>query len=416
MKNKDAYSNYIHYDRKSKAIDYSQTGRSLKSVNVFTDSEAQSKYKVRKISDLSWSYGEVFYDTNNQFDDIGTRFSKSISCHQQDIIYHLEKAVVVLPSGSLLDMADSEHPVLMDDTVFMSLLFFHPNFIADASTQWNWRYIPFEAEKIDEKRGSIGWCYHRFYKQYFHWFFDVLPRYWVMERSGISCDKYYMGEIHKIEYTMDSLEALSCDLSKFISIGSSVIAELNNIYVATSLLCEDRFIRPSQGNGVHYKAGWSPEYIQYINQKITVWARTRTDYSGYEYIFVDRSDASHRHLKNQEELDAVLEKYNIKKVVPSYLSFPEQVVCFNDAKLIFGIHGAGLTNIAWASRSSDVNVIEIAIKEMGDPGYRMVCSGLGISYWAIEGESCNNSTHGLAFDDLRVDISKVERLLSVILV
>lgn len=69
---------------------------------------------------------------------------------------------------------------------------------------------------------------------------------------------------------------------------------------------------------------------------------------GNEKIFVVRKNASRRILKNQDCFISSLSYRGFKVVDPSSLSFMEQVAIFSDAKIIVGIHGAGLTNIAYS--------------------------------------------------------------------
>ena len=76
-----------------------------------------------------------------------------------------------------------------------------------------------------------------------------------------------------------------------------------------------------------------------------------------EKIYVARVDANARKLLNEDNLIAALKVKGYKIIVPSELTYEEQVGAFSRAKIIVGLHCAGLTNIGFAPR--DCQIIEI---------------------------------------------------------
>ncbi|WP_176451124.1 DUF563 domain-containing protein [Halorubrum sp. Ea1] len=64
-----------------------------------------------------------------------------------------------------------------------------------------------------------------------------------------------------------------------------------------------------------------------------------------ERIYVGRGDATVRRVANRDELQKVLDRYNINTYLLGNLSVREQINLFSRAELVVGPHGAGLTNI-----------------------------------------------------------------------
>src|SRR5207244_2202402 len=113
-------------------------------------------------------------------------------------------------------------------------------------------------------------------------------------------------------------------------------------------------------------------------------------------VYVSRSDAEHRRLTNEADLIRMLTEQGFTVVSPGQLSFAAQVELFARARVIVGVHGAGLTNLIWAPRNC--TVIELSPEGLGDVGYRFSSQLCGHTYAAI---SCRVSEHslGLAYSD-----------------
>ena len=74
----------------------------------------------------------------------------------------------------------------------------------------------------------------------------------------------------------------------------------------------------------------------------------------YKNVYVSRSDANQRKILNENELVEVLKKFNFEIVKLSELSFFDQISLFNSAKCILSLHGAGLTNLIFSHKNTQV--------------------------------------------------------------
>jgi hypothetical protein len=104
---------------------------------------------------------------------------------------------------------------------------------------------------------------------------------------------------------------------------------------------------------------YHPESIKnfssWIKEKVTTSiTEVRLNHSR---IYISRKRAEFRRLLNEDELINYLLKYDFHIVELEALNFAEQVALFNNALVVVGPHGAGLTNLMFCKKR--VTVIEI---------------------------------------------------------
>ena len=102
-----------------------------------------------------------------------------------------------------------------------------------------------------------------------------------------------------------------------------------------------------------------------------------------ERIYVSRRLASGRKFINENEVIEFLARLGFITIDGELLSVAEKISLFSSAKVVVGICGAGLTNLAFCQPGT--KVIEILLPHMHLPGYchyYWLCSYLGsnISY------------------------------------
>ncbi|RTZ82760.1 MAG: hypothetical protein DSY98_00530 [SAR324 cluster bacterium] len=107
---------------------------------------------------------------------------------------------------------------------------------------------------------------------------------------------------------------------------------------------------------------WNSEkvkLIQYFFEKIVPLKSLPNSQSSNseKRIYVSRKLAVKRHLSNEDEFLPLLKKHKFSKIYLEHLSVPEQVQLFRSASHVIAAHGAGLTNILFAS--ADVKILEI---------------------------------------------------------
>ncbi|WP_088331555.1 glycosyltransferase family 61 protein [Lacimicrobium sp. SS2-24] len=352
-------------------------------------------------------YDRVSY-LGEDVDERSQRFSLEVTAECSSSIVNLENVEIVLPCGSLYSI---EENFLVEETVFQSKLFFHPNFACDRNTRWKW--LKKRTESIDTTINfNFSWCFHRNYFQYFHWFMDVLPRVVASVEFLPNLPIYVCEKSNLKEFMSTSLKLLGVSTDDLVEFGDHHSILATQVSVPLHRFKESRGMRPSFQDGIHYKGGWDPLYLKYINSVFVRAAKAKYgESSRFKRIYISREDAKHRSVVNENELLQILNHYGFEIVVPGYYSLLEQVFIFSQAEIVVGAHGAGLTNIIFSDLYNDPLVIEFMVAGLGDPGYRMITSALSINYKAIAAYPMHNSGRGLAFDDLKVDLELLSSIL-----
>lgn len=158
-------------------------------------------------------------------------------------------------------------------------------------------------------------------------------------------------------------------------------------------------LRPDFNSGV-YNAGWSRPFCFDIRDRAHSKIPARQD-GRFDRVYVARGDATHRRIVNEGEVIALLAIFGFAMVTPGQMSFAEQVATFRAARCILGTHGAGLTNLLWASEGA--SIIEFMPEGFFDVGYRFLAPIAGHRHAAIVCRA-RPSERGLPYADIEVDI------------
>lgn len=130
-------------------------------------------------------------------------------------------------------------------------------------------------------------------------------------------------------------------------------------------------------------------------------------------VFISRNKSSRRKLKNENNLIAILKKYNFEIVYMEELNFKKQIEIMSKTKIVVGLHGAGLTNIIWMKKNS--HLIEIKPKsEKYLNCYFNISQALGLNYhYSICAKANYFSTSKTS--DYNADILDLEKKIQSIL-
>ena len=106
-------------------------------------------------------------------------------------------------------------------------------------------------------------------------------------------------------------------------------------------------------------------------------------------IYVDRSDVGGREILNNDEFLAVMKEYQIDSVSLTGMPLGVQLNLFKQCQFVIGVHGAGLTNIAYMGKGAVV--LEILNSQFGSRAYSVLASRSGLDYYYM---SCPTTAHG----------------------
>ncbi len=231
---------------------------------------------------------------------------------------------------------------------------------------------------------------------YFHWMFDALPRIGLLAEDGIKIsdiDYFYVNSCH-LPFQKETLEVLGIPSSKLIE-----CMKITHIK-AQQLIVPSLPIKHT-GNTGHIP-GWVCNFYEKNFSKLKV----KRSYS--KRIYINRLDASHRKILNEENVIYVLEKMGFQSLSLSELAFSEQVSIFAFADFIIAPHGAGLSNLIFCSPQT--KLIEIFHPSYVNPCYWSLCNRLSLKYFFLLGklsETSNSNSYASYMKDFLVDIPQL---------
>ncbi|MFN0065534.1 MAG: glycosyltransferase family 61 protein, partial [Chlamydiales bacterium] len=205
------------------------------------------------------------------------------------------------------------------------------------------RFFP-KVLEIDEPVVSLtaGWQ-----DAFYHWIYEVLPRFAILEKAGIAGGlKIYIDQGKRFQ--RESLNMLGIDTKQIID-----ASQFQGVR-AKELIIPSIPIAPVQ---------WVCEFLRdRLGRDLPQKAPLR--------LYISRADAEKRRVRNELELDPILEKHGFQKVEMSRLPFREQAACFASAEIVVGPHGAAFAHLAFCRPGTP-------ILEIFDPAYTHLC------YWQI---------------------------------
>jgi capsular polysaccharide biosynthesis protein len=229
---------------------------------------------------------------------------------------------------------------------------------------------------------------------YKHWVTDYLPRAKSFLENG-SDAKLLVGEGLK-GYHRDSLSR--------IGIGQDLLVTIREI---DTVSCAELHVgaMPRRGDVV---APWAMDWLFERFQS------SRPE--GPEKLYVSRNDANVRRVLNEASVISELETLGFMTVTPGALSFQEQVEVFSNARIVVGLHGAGLANIAFARRNATLIEIvpcdpESQERPQGAEGFRQMTLASGRAHFFLKANSASTGPTGKDSDSI-VDIKMLRHQIA----
>ena len=231
---------------------------------------------------------------------------------------------------------------------------------------------------------------------YFHWLFDVLPRYHLLKISGLlQRVNWFVIPSYNLPYQVETLKVLGISPSQIID-GSKV----NHIEADTVI-----------ASSSHRNAGQMEKWVCDFLRKSFVDTLSSNGNNYPSNFYITRNDSRSRNVINENELIALLNRFGFTTLSLSGLSFEEQVRLFNNAEIIVSPHGAGLANLVFCKEGT--KIIEIFSKGWVGTMYYDLAQKLGLKYYyQLDNVSASPTSAAEAkHKHFMVDIAAVEKTL-----
>lgn len=134
------------------------------------------------------------------------------------------------------------------------------------------------------------------------------------------------------------------------------------------------------------------------------------DPSSNRRLFLTRSKSSGRNISNMDEIRPVLDAHGMQCVDTSKLSLSQQMDLFRGARLVVGIHGAGLTNIIYR-RGAKLRLVELFSPGVAPPHYYALSKTLGFEYDFIMGVGSGPDAPNKHWAPFMIDREELDRKL-----
>ncbi len=240
--------------------------------------------------------------------------------------------------------------------------------------------------KLEIHTQSIAVMSALLHQRYFHWMFDILPRFDLLRAAGIDPDLFLVN--FDLGFQQETLAAIGIDASRILNPAPGTFLQASNLIV------------PSLPGRITFM---SPEGVAFLRK---TFLGTTSPKPPQRRLYVSRSDATRRRLLNEDVLVRRLAALGFEHVVLDGMSVAAQVALFNEARLITGPHGAGLTNLAFCQEGA--SLVEYMPDAFHNPCFEFLSTLLKLDYHCI-----SSKTFPGPKSDQSVDVDQVCHIIEM---
>ena len=240
-----------------------------------------------------------------------------------------------------------------------------------------------ESELVDK----ASWITDEKSNRFFHWFTDTLMRFILISRDKEASPILIHEDLLSNSYIKESIEILKI---KHKTYKRNQLLNVNNLEITSHVA--------DSGN-------YHTEAINEIRNQFTKNLFTKNP---SKRLWITRINSDYRRIENQEALLPILKKYKFEIIKPEEKNLVKNIKLFNSARVIGGLHGAGLTNMLFMQENT--SIIEVRREEDSHNNcYFSLASDLNINYFYVNADS---NTLDFFNSDCKLDPEKLESLLS----
>lgn len=202
------------------------------------------------------------------------------------------------------------------------------------------------------------------WSNYYHFFLDTLPQFHLLDALGVPREVPVVipEYVSRIRFVQDFRE-----LSDFLS-GREFVVQRRGDYVK---VLRHTYVA---------KDTCHPQAIFDVLDTL----KPHLDDRGNGKIYVRRDSRLPRALQNDAEIAGIAERHGFRVVDTAAISLREQITLFASARLVAGVHGAGLTNIIFRNRRP-LTLLELFPANLAPEFYKNLCIQFGYDYERLLG-------------------------------
>ncbi|HXJ82723.1 MAG TPA: glycosyltransferase family 61 protein [Candidatus Methylomirabilis sp.] len=287
-----------------------------------------------------------------------------------------EAAAVIAPDGKLLVDACGIHPLLP---------------FKERKAHPVWRAQSFPTVRV--LPGQVAVLAALLARYYFHWMFNVLPRFELLRLAGVdvrTLDLFIVNQ-PSAPFQQETLAQLGLTAPRLLFTGEGFHVQADRLWVTSSL---------------RFSGHRTPAVLTFLRREFLAHdgppsrARTR--------LYVSRADAAWRRLLNEDECLDQLRPLGFEKVVLGTMSVREQALRFSTADVVVAPHGSGLTNLVFCDPAT--KVVELCSPAELPSHYMNLSQCRGLDHHWVVGEPASEGP----WEDFRLDPNTLVRALRTI--
>jgi len=228
---------------------------------------------------------------------------------------------------------------------------------------------------------------------YYHWMLETLPKIFSLK-------EYHDDYVLLLPDRIDKVRAES--LKVFGNIKTEIIPKNQYFKIKGELLAIDR---------IAYKTHHRIEVLKPL-RKLFLSHFSAPHVASYEKIFISRKQTERRHIVNEKEVIDVISHFGFKTLYLDEFTLEEQINIFSKAKIVIGIHGAGLSNILFMEKNTKLLELRGRIQNHKGLDFYKLASVLDINYYYQlcedeDNESYILSNYTIDTDKLKLNLEKL---------
>jgi Glycosyltransferase 61 len=222
-------------------------------------------------------------------------------------------------------------------------------------------------------------------ENYFHWLLDAIPRYAVLERSGLAPPDVGLVVPERLSaFQEESLTLLGIPPKRRTPFRRSHIQ-------AETLLV------PSSAARTGNPAPW-----------VVRWLRDRLGAQHVEQcerrLYVTRARARTRRIADEERLWRILRDRGFERVSPEMISLSQQIRLFAESRIVVGPHGAAHSNTLF---SQNLTLVELFPSDYVNRCNLALADAAGHDYWYLIGTRSEKGCFSVPLDAVEATLDAV---------
>jgi capsular polysaccharide biosynthesis protein len=228
---------------------------------------------------------------------------------------------------------------------------------------------------------------------YCHWLLDWLPRLAALRRVADAASvRIAVGTLEQ-PYQRETLRLCGIDDARVVELAPWQAVRARAVLATSDI--------PAPPHPAFKGAAWA---LRFLRTHLGADAVRAQPYAAGEgaRLFVSRGDAQGRRILNEPDLLALLAARGYRAVTLAKMTVREQAKLFASASHIVAAHGAGLANLAFATRGA--TVLELFPSTYGTPAYRLLAARAGLTYASYVTDRIASGSR-TQLDDMEIDVA-----------